>query len=58
MHIDTQKTSVGMYSECDYRYKSCFGDYLVTLIAKFGESGRSVATYVCMYVAIRQTHAH
>ena len=23
MHIDTQKASVGMYSECDYPYKSC-----------------------------------
>ena len=43
MHIDTQKASIGMYSECDYPYKSCSGDYLVTLIAKFGESGRSVA---------------
>ena len=23
MHIDTQKASVGMYTECDYPYKSC-----------------------------------
>ena len=23
LHIDTQKASVGMYSECDYSYKSC-----------------------------------
>ena len=23
MHIDTQTESVGMYSECDYPYKSC-----------------------------------
>ena len=23
MHIDTQKVSIGMYSECDYPYKSC-----------------------------------
>ena len=23
IHIDTQKASVGMYSECDYPYKSC-----------------------------------